>query len=83
MRFSYLKDTGLSLEQALSTEWLETNGLGGYASSTIALGNTRKYHGLLVSKLEGLADRSVLLNKIEDSFAHNGDCQENCVNSHK
>jgi Glycogen debranching enzyme N terminal len=37
------------LEAALRREWLETNGLGGYASSTIIGLNTRRYHGLLVA----------------------------------
>ena len=36
------------LDVASRREWLETNGLGGYASSTIAGVNTRRYHGLLV-----------------------------------
>jgi hypothetical protein len=35
------------LEVALRREWLETNGLGGFASSTIVGLNTRRYHGLL------------------------------------
>jgi hypothetical protein len=28
-------------------EWLETNGLGGWASSSVIFANTRRYHGLL------------------------------------
>jgi hypothetical protein len=35
------------LDAALRREWLETNGLGGSASSTIVGLNTRRYHGLL------------------------------------
>lgn len=34
---------------ALQREWLETNGLGGYASSTVAGIHTRRYHGLLIA----------------------------------
>jgi hypothetical protein len=37
-----------NLETAPRREWLETNGLGGFASSTIVGLNTRRYHGLLV-----------------------------------
>ena len=37
------------LAAALRREWLETNGLGGFASSTIIGLNTRRYHGLLVA----------------------------------
>ncbi len=56
-----------SLEWALSREWIETNGLGGYASSTIAHCHTRKYHGLFVANLHGQGGRHVLLSKVEDS----------------
>ena len=55
------------LHTALRTEWLETNGLGGYASSSIHNCNTRKYHGLLVAGLADPAGRFTLLSKYEDS----------------
>ena len=35
---------------ALEREWLVTNGLGGFAAGTVALANTRRYHGLLVAQ---------------------------------
>jgi hypothetical protein len=35
----------------LSREWLVTNGLGGYASGTVAGACTRRYHGLLIAAL--------------------------------
>ncbi|MFA5205103.1 MAG: glycogen debranching enzyme N-terminal domain-containing protein, partial [Lentisphaeria bacterium] len=48
-------------------EWLETNGRGGYASSTLANCHTRKYHGLLVANLgEPANGRHVLLSKFEE-----------------
>ena len=39
--------------EAIAEEWLVTNGLGGYASGTVAMCNTRKYHGLFVPSLPG------------------------------
>jgi predicted glycogen debranching enzyme len=66
MQFTYKKTTDLTLTRACSLEWLETNGLGGYASSSILNCNTRKYHGLLVTKISGLPDKYVLLSKLED-----------------
>ena len=39
----------ITLEEGLKKEWLITNGIGGYSSSTIIGANTRKYHGLLVA----------------------------------
>ena len=56
------------LEQALRREWLETNGLGGFASSTIVGLNTRRYHALLTAALHPPADRMVLLSKLEETL---------------
>ena len=41
----FTKETCGDLDAALRREWLETNGLGGFASSTIVGLNTRRYHG--------------------------------------
>jgi predicted glycogen debranching enzyme len=61
----------LDLEEALKTEWLVTNGLGGYASSTLLGANTRKYHGLLIAAFNPPVDRRVLLAKIDEKI-HTG-----------
>ena len=45
----------------LRREWLVTNGLGGYASGTVAGVNTRRYHGLLVAALAPPVERTVLV----------------------
>ena len=49
-------------------EWVVTNGLGGYASSTILGINTRKYHGLLVASFNPPVDRRVLLSKLDEAI---------------
>src|SRR4028118_2171192 len=54
-----------NLETALRREWLETNNLGGFASSTITDANTRRYHGLLTAALRPPTGRVVLLSKFE------------------
>lgn len=59
------------LSAASRHEWLETNGLGGYALSTIQNCNTRKYHGLLVAALDQPPGRFVLLSKFEDTVLAN------------
>ena len=53
-------------DEALSKEWLVTNGLGGYASGTILGVNTRKYHGLLVAALHPPGDRTVCVSKLDE-----------------
>src|SRR5262245_11581499 len=61
-----------NLDAAIEREWLETNGLGGFASSTIAGLNTRRYHGLLVAATEPPAGRMVLLSKLEETLVIGG-----------
>ena len=54
--------------EVIEKEWIVTNGLGGYSSST-ALGiNTRKYHGLLVAAFHPPGDRRVCLVKLDDEM---------------
>jgi predicted glycogen debranching enzyme len=56
------------LEAALSREWLETNGLGGFSSGTVAGANTRRYHGLLTAALNPPGGRMLLLSKLEETL---------------
>jgi predicted glycogen debranching enzyme len=56
-----------NLEGLLNREWLVTNGLGGYASSTVCGLNTRKYHGLLVAAMSPPVRRMVLLSHVEEA----------------
>jgi len=57
------------LAAAESREWLVTNGIGGYASGTIAGSQTRRYHGLLVAALQPPMGRTQLVSAI-DEIAH-------------
>ncbi len=50
----------------LALEWLETDGCGGYASSTALLCHTRRQHGLLVAPIPGAATRYVLLSRFDE-----------------
>jgi predicted glycogen debranching enzyme len=60
------------LNTSAKREWLETNGLGGFASSTISGINTRRYHGLLVAATKPPVGRMVLLSKVEETLIING-----------
>ena len=62
----------LNLEQGLQKEWIITNGIGGYASSTIIGANTRKYHGLMVAPLYSPARRNLILSKLDESLILDG-----------
>ena len=61
-----------NLETALSREWLETNGIGGFSSSTITGLNTRRYHGLLTAATKPPVGRLVLLSKLEETLIVDG-----------
>ncbi|GGF03548.1 amylo-alpha-1,6-glucosidase [Hymenobacter cavernae] len=58
--------------QAVSREWLETNNLGGWASSTISGAHSRRYHGLLVAATRPPVDRQVLLSKLDETLIIGG-----------
>lgn len=51
-------------------EWLVTNGLGGYASGTVAGTLTRRYHGLLVAALKPPVERTLLVTKIDETACY-------------
>jgi predicted glycogen debranching enzyme len=68
----FAQTTCTNLEAARSREWLETNGIGGYSSSTIVGLNTRRYHGLLVAATCPPVGRIVMLSKIEETLVING-----------
>ena len=72
MDISIDERTCLNIKEALRLEWLDTNGSGGYSSSTILQCHTRKYHGLLVAELQKPAGKYVLLSKFEDSIIVKG-----------
>lgn len=62
----------LSLEEGLKKEWIITNGIGGYSSSTIIGANTRKYHGLLIAPLMPPGNRHLILSKVDESIEIDG-----------
>jgi predicted glycogen debranching enzyme len=62
-----------NFDVASTREWLETNGLGGFASSTILGLNTRRYHGLLVAATTPPVGRVVMLSKLEETLVVAGE----------
>ena len=61
-----------NLEIAQAREWLVTNGIGGYASGTVAGILTRGYHGLLVAALKPPLERTVLVTKLDETADYDG-----------
>jgi len=65
---SFDKGVCTDLQTGLSREWLETNGLGGFACGTLSGANTRRYHGLLTAALNPPGGRMLLLSKLEETL---------------
>jgi predicted glycogen debranching enzyme len=66
MNINFGREICGNLEIADKREWLVTNGIGGYASGTIANVLTRRYHGLLIAALNPPLGRTLLLAKLEE-----------------
>lgn len=61
-------DITQSWEQAVSREWLVTNGIGGYAFGTVSGANSRAYHGYLVAATAPPLGRMVLLQHLDETL---------------
>jgi predicted glycogen debranching enzyme len=59
-------------ESLEALEWLEANGLGGYASGTVSGANSRRYHGVLVAALQPPVGRMVMLSKLDETLVQAG-----------
>ena len=70
MRFG--KSEWSSFESGIGREWLLTNGIGGFSSSTVIGANSRRYHGLLVASLEPPVERRLILSQLHETVVVNG-----------
>ena len=58
----------------LSREWLVTNGLGGYSSSTLMNVATRRYHGVFVPDLPSPRGRTMVLPRLDEEIELDASC---------
>ncbi len=66
------RDVCTDFARSSSLEWLEANGLGGWAASSVSGAHTRRYHGLLVAATEPPVGRKVLLSRLDETIDANG-----------
>ena len=66
------RETCGDLAAAESREWLCTNGIGGFASGTIAGLLSRRYHGLLVAALQPPLGRTLVVAKVDETLIDDG-----------
>ena len=69
---SYTVETYGELQPHLQQEWLLTNGIGGFSSSTIVGCNTRRYHGLLCAAMTPPVGRAMLLSRVGEIIVVDG-----------
>ncbi|MDY7022253.1 MAG: amylo-alpha-1,6-glucosidase, partial [Cyanobacteriota bacterium] len=70
MIITFGREICCNLSSTESREWLVTNGIGGYASGTIAGVLTRRYHGLLFAALNPPLGRTLLLAKFDETVSY-------------
>ena len=71
-RLAFGREITRDLAAAESREWLCTNGIGGFASGTVAGPLARRYHGLLVGALTPPVGRTLLVAKIDEAVEYAG-----------
>ena len=69
---SFNSEICTNYDEASKREWLETNGIGGFASSTVSGANTRRYHGLLTAATRPPLGRVTMLSKFEETLIVDG-----------
>jgi len=70
------------LDRSSKLEWLETNGIGGFACSTVSGINTRRYHGLLTAAIRPPLGRITILSKFEEVLKIDGKSYEISANKY-
>ena len=61
-----------NLKESSRLEWLVTNGIGGFASSSVTGMNTRRYHGLLIAARRPPTERLAMVSRLEESLLVDG-----------
>lgn len=62
------REVQYDLARSTRQEWLLTNGIGGFASSSVPCINTRRYHGILVAARRPPVERLVLVSRLEETL---------------
>lgn len=71
--FQFQNINNLSDDERLQSEWLDTNGLGGWSGSTISGCHSRRYHGLLVAAIKPPTERMVMISKLDETIVINNE----------
>lgn len=76
------QDLCSKFDEATSREWLETNGVGGFASGTVSGANSRRYHGILTAATRPPLGRITMVSKVEETVTIDGEQFELSANNY-
>ncbi|MCI5493757.1 MAG: amylo-alpha-1,6-glucosidase [Lachnospiraceae bacterium] len=74
--FSFTPDVLSNFPEAIKREWVLTNGIGGYAGSSIIGAHTRKHHGYLIASLHPPVERYVVFSKVNECIRQGADAYD-------
>ncbi|MCP5097427.1 MAG: glycogen debranching protein [Chloroflexi bacterium] len=72
MMIQFGRDICGNLNTSESREWLVANGIGGFASGTIAGLMARRYHGSLIAAVKPPTERMYLVSQINEIITYDG-----------
>lgn len=82
-RYAFSSSCWEDFQSGVRREWLITNGIGGFASSSVIGANTRSYHGLLIAAMQPPVDRQVLWSKVEEEVTVGGSTYQLSTNQYR
>lgn len=71
--YLFNKETYASFPEAVKREWVLTNGIGGYAGSSIIGAHARKHHGYLIASLHPPVERYLVFSKTNECLSREGE----------
>ncbi|MEP7262950.1 MAG: amylo-alpha-1,6-glucosidase [Bacteroidota bacterium] len=80
MNITLNKNSLSDFNNALTYEYLETNGFGGWSSSTVINAHTRRYHALLMAAVNPPLERYAVVSKLEETLVIDGNRVELSTN---
>ena len=72
INYHYEKDAFSTFQEGIRREWALTNGIGGYAGSSLIGAHNRTHQGYLIASLHPPIERYLVFSKINESLSASG-----------
>lgn len=70
--YDYTSDSFRTFQEGIIREWALTNGIGGYAGSSLIGAHSRTHQGYLIASLHSPTERYLVFSKVNESFSRAG-----------